>query len=189
MAKYFWKTGQKAIKGDCLVFQDVLPALRRGWFVAMKKPVLKYSLIAGAAAGLVLLMGAAGIGTYVGSGRCRDCHEKEYKVWKESRHARSMSSLNEKEKIDPRCTGCHTTGEGRYGEVGCEACHGGGRHYAQPYVMPDGELALLLGLEMPAAKTCSRCHSRESSRMTPFDTSSSMKEIRHWKDKDGAATR
>ena len=129
------------------------------------------------------LTGAAGVTYVVGSSRCRECHEAAHDAWRNSAHAKSSSQLSEKEKKDVRCQKCHTTGEGKYLEIGCEACHGGGRYYSFPYVMRDRELSRLVGLEDPTEKTCLRCHTQDSSMIRPFDLARAMDSIKHWKDK------
>jgi RecJ-like exonuclease len=142
-------------------------------------------LVSGAvlAALCILLVGAGGSSYVVGSSRCKDCHEKEYNAWKGSAHSRSTVQLSEKERGQVKCQVCHTTGEGRVQEVGCEACHGGGRYYAFMNVMRDRELSKLLGLETPGEGSCSSCHSGNSPKMRQFDIKKSMEAIKHWPDK------
>jgi hypothetical protein len=54
--------------------------------------------------------------TYVGSGRCGECHPAAYKVWEGTRHAIATNTLEDKKKrpvghqYDPECMMCHTTG-------------------------------------------------------------------------------
>lgn len=96
---------------------------------------------------------------YVGSGKCKKCHLKQFKSWSETKMARSFESLKSgaaKEAktgagLDPdrdystdrTCVPCHSTGHGKPGGfvdeattpdlagVGCESCHGpGGRYLA-----------------------------------------------------------
>ncbi len=78
---------------------------------------------------------------YVGSERCKKCHESEYKVWKESGHAHAYDTLVKATRpslrqFDGECVRCHVVGlEYRTGfadekktphllHVGCESCHG-----------------------------------------------------------------
>jgi hypothetical protein len=86
---------------------------------------------------------------YVGSEKCKKCHEEVYKTWKQSPHALAYQSLVEKAKnpslrqYDSECIGCHVTGWGYKGgytdEVktkhlvnnGCENCHGPGSEHIQ----------------------------------------------------------
>jgi hypothetical protein len=79
---------------------------------------------------------------------------------------------------EPRCLGCHATGEAPAGpaiaiEVGCEACHGAGAAYAEADIMRDRPVALALGLADVAtpkarAAVCAPCH-RTSTRGAAFE--------------------
>jgi hypothetical protein len=87
---------------------------------------------------------------YVGSDKCKDCHEKDYEVWNDSKHAGAFEALETARKpsnrqYDPDCVICHTIGYGNVSgylneektphlkHVGCESCHGpGGLHVAEP---------------------------------------------------------
>jgi len=135
-------------------------------------------------AGAVLLAGAGGASYMVGSSRCRECHERQYDAWKSSAHAKGASALTDKQKKDPRCLKCHSTGEGKFLEIGCEACHGSGRFYAFPYVMKDRELSRLVGLEDPSEKTCQKCHTQDSPKIRQFVIKDAMRSIKHWADKE-----
>ncbi len=74
---------------------------------------------------------------YVGTKKCSQCHQKQYKKWKKTRHAKAFYSLQKaKEDKNPECLKCHTTrfkqdnGFWNYEttpdfiNVGCEECHG-----------------------------------------------------------------
>lgn len=78
---------------------------------------------------------------YVGSERCKKCHEESYKVWKDSPHSHAYASLEKATRpglrqYDGECVVCHVTGFGHdlgfTDEVttpllknnGCENCHG-----------------------------------------------------------------
>ncbi len=86
---------------------------------------------------------------YVGSEKCKDCHEKEYRRFqKYSKKAESYKHIALMEKgltqeEFKKCFTCHTTGYGKQGGFislsqtpklknnGCESCHGpGGDHIA-----------------------------------------------------------
>lgn len=96
--------------------------------------------------------------SYIGGGKCKMCHIKEYKSWQETKMATSTDNLKpgvkaaEKKKagLDPNkdytadagCLKCHTTGYGKGGfkslaetpelaNVQCEGCHGPGGDYSQ----------------------------------------------------------
>lgn len=79
--------------------------------------------------------------TYVGSERCKKCHEQSYKVWKDSPHSHAYQTLVKATKpglrqFDGECVSCHVTGFGFTGgfkseaetahllDNGCENCHG-----------------------------------------------------------------
>jgi hypothetical protein len=88
---------------------------------------------------------------FAGVDSCKDCHQKAYKIWKDSKHAHAYETLitgreGTKNPIprnhDPECINCHTTGwdpQGVFPYVGgfyslertpklkdqqCENCHG-----------------------------------------------------------------
>ncbi len=73
---------------------------------------------------------------YVPSATCGRCHEKPYRHWRESRHARAYQTLLDARRAgDPDCLVCHTSGFGtRSGfytldktpglaNVNCQDCH------------------------------------------------------------------
>jgi len=100
---------------------------------------------------------------YVGSGKCKMCHMKEWKSWSETKMATAFEALKpgqraEEKKaagLDPdkdysadaECVRCHVTGYGKPGGftsieatpglvgVGCESCHGPGGTYIQKEYM------------------------------------------------------
>jgi hypothetical protein len=80
---------------------------------------------------------------YVGSEKCKKCHEESYKVWKESPHSHAYATLQDAKRpslrqYDPECVACHVTGFGyetgftsekqtpHLIDNGCENCHGPG---------------------------------------------------------------
>jgi len=101
--------------------------------------------------------------TYAGAdaATCVQCHEKSWKIWKESRHARAWKTLEDQDLPekpgdtkghlknaiwDPDCVRCHTTGFGEKTgyrghdhekaeaplvNVTCEACHGPSGDHAE----------------------------------------------------------
>ncbi|MFM7097323.1 MAG: multiheme c-type cytochrome [Gemmataceae bacterium] len=79
--------------------------------------------------------------TYVGSEKCKKCHESAYDVWKKSPHSHAYQTLVDAKEpslrqYDPECIVCHTVGFGYQSgfstfeksplliNVGCESCHG-----------------------------------------------------------------
>lgn len=86
--------------------------------------------------------------TYVGSEKCKRCHESAYKVWKDSPHSRAYQTLVDAKRpslrqFDGECILCHVTGfsyEGGFRSAektpflennGCENCHGPGSVHAK----------------------------------------------------------
>jgi hypothetical protein len=113
---------------------------------------------------------------WAGSAACGGCHPAELAAWQVTPHARTRDRFAA--RPEPRCLGCHATGEAPAGpaiavEVGCEACHGAGAAYAEADVMRDPPVARALGLadvSTPKARAavCAPCH-RSSTRGVPFD--------------------
>ena len=81
---------------------------------------------------------------YVGMGNCVKCHTREYAQWQLTAHARAWKTLADQHKEStPECVPCHVTALGepggfqtaddaaRFGNVQCEACHGGGSDHRQ----------------------------------------------------------
>jgi hypothetical protein len=100
------------------------------WLISLPLVLLLFSL-------LYNEMDAEEKAKYVGVAKCKMCHLKQYKAWKESPHAKALERLKGKEVESPICLKCHTTGFGKGGfrsvketpklaGVGCEACHGAG---------------------------------------------------------------
>ena len=113
---------------------------------------------------------------WTGSAAGGTCHPDELAAWQATPHARTRARFAT--RPEPRCLGCHATGEAPAGpaiavEVGCEACHGAGAAYAEPDLMRDRPVALALGLaDVSAPKlraaVCAPCH-RATTRGSVFD--------------------
>jgi hypothetical protein len=100
--------------------------------------------------------------SYIGSERCKGCHESEFEVWDSSKHPKGFETLIEHERAKPphnrqfdtECIVCHTTGFGyqtgyvnekqtpHLKGVGCENCHGPGSLHAMNPNNKDYYLAL-----------------------------------------------
>jgi hypothetical protein len=80
---------------------------------------------------------------YVGSEKCKRCHEREYQIWKDSPHSHAYETLEKAQRpslrqYDGECIVCHVTGFAytsgfkdekttpHLKENGCENCHGPG---------------------------------------------------------------
>jgi hypothetical protein len=88
--------------------------------------------------------------TYVGSEKCKKCHESAYEVWKGSKHSHAYETLADAKQpslrqYDAECIVCHTVGFGYQSGykneketpllrgVGCESCHGpASEHVREP---------------------------------------------------------
>lgn len=110
-----------------------------------------------------------------GEKTCADCHEDEYRVWRNSRHARAWQSLAEQPaRHDPDCQRCHVTGYGLPGgfetlsrspdrvNVGCESCHGGSEKHCK-------KTETKTSLSGRMKDQCLRCHDRENSPLFDYD--------------------
>jgi hypothetical protein len=129
--------------------------------------------------------------TYVGVKKCKVCHIKIYQTWKETKHAIAFDKLNEQEKLDPKCTECHTTGKDiNFPGIQCEVCHGPGSKFTSATIMnkkkyeadPEGQrkMALEAGLIIdPNEASCKRCHNERSPHYKGFDFKARNEEIKH----------
>lgn len=129
--------------------------------------------------------------TYKGVKKCKVCHIKIYKSWQETKHAASFDRLSEKEKQDPKCIECHTTGNDvNLPGVQCEACHGPGSKFSSAKIMnkkkykadheKQRKMALEAGLVIaPDEKNCTQCHNERSPHYKGFDFKARYKEIEH----------
>jgi hypothetical protein len=113
---------------------------------------------------------------YVGAAGCKMCHSGPakgsiYETWEKTKHAQAFTNLPAEGQKNPKCFACHTTGFGKPGgfdpaaptaakmqNVGCEACHGGGKDYKGMAVMKDKAKAIEAGLIVPDVSTCKGCH-------------------------------
>jgi 2',3'-cyclic-nucleotide 2'-phosphodiesterase (5'-nucleotidase family) len=120
---------------------------------------------------------------YAGAKDCEACHEKAYKLWASSRHARAIDSLKPKSaEFDSNCVGCHVTAFGGEGgfinvlqtpslvNVQCEACHGAAlAHSNKPHNVHPGIGGAQQVRRMVTASFCIRCHTEERSPGFSFD--------------------
>jgi len=152
------------------------------------------------------------LGAFVGSEKCKSCHEESYRVWKKSLHATAWKSLctaDPPRNFDPECISCHVVGwhptkffpyktgfmsqkqTPELVNVGCESCHGpGGAHCKAE----DGcDLALQEKLyeairvtkeeaQNNLAKMCQNCHDLDNSPEFKFETY--FPKIEHYENKD-----
>jgi hypothetical protein len=116
--------------------------------------------------------------TYVGSEKCKKCHEESYKVWKDSPHSHAYASLEKATRpslrqYDGECVVCHVVGfqynagfadekqTPKLIDNGCENCHGpGSLHIKNEH---DEELhALMNPYKTPAKETPEQKNQREN---------------------------
>ncbi|MBX3119799.1 MAG: cytochrome c family protein [Fimbriimonadaceae bacterium] len=119
---------------------------------------------------------------FSGNAKCGSCHGEALKVWKSSKHAGALKTLeDENHGRDPDCVSCHVVGlESTLGfrslketpqlaNVGCESCHGpGDKHSLKPEFFKMGKVG---------EKSCAKCHVPEHS--PNFDFESYWKKIKH----------
>ena len=127
---------------------------------------------------------------YVGERRCKVCHLATFKSWEETAHAHAFETLSEKERKNPICIACHTTGYAAGGyeakesvvdftTVQCEACHGPDSLYSRSSVMRDRERSEELGLVKIGPETCTSCHNEKSPTFRVFDYNEFLKTGTH----------
>lgn len=127
---------------------------------------------------------------YVGERRCKVCHLATFKAWEKTAHAHAFETLEEKERKNPICMACHTTGYGAGGHgseemvvalinVQCESCHGPGSLYSRSSVMRDRRRSEELGLVKIEPETCTRCHNENSPTFRVFDYKEFLKTGTH----------
>jgi hypothetical protein len=119
---------------------------------------------------------------YSGNKVCGSCHSQADKVWKSSKHALALKTLEkEGHDRDPDCVECHVVGLASiYGfrsrketahltDVGCESCHGpGASHSASPKEVPMGKVG---------EQSCASCHRIENS--PKFNFAEYWKKVKH----------
>lgn len=145
----------------------------------MKRMTLGVLIVTALIAGNVV---HAGERYYVGSSRCAECHETQYKNFiTYSKKANSWETLAlmlpklTQEEVR-QCYKCHTTGYGEKGgfvskqatpdmaQVGCETCHSPGSEHCET-----GDTSSIV--RRPSEKVCTECHNSqrvESFRFKPL---------------------
>jgi hypothetical protein len=161
-----WLPGE----GRIIELADTIPdhprmtALVKEYQEALRTAALTPEKTGEAAALLASLPGAF---RFAGSGACAACHALEMEVWKGSKHAHGLETLEAKGfEADPYCIRCHTTGYGgpggyrtraeaaSHGGIGCESCHGpSAAHVESPRTRTP----------VRASDACVSCHDAENS--------------------------
>ena len=105
---------------------------------------------------------------------CGNCHVEKQGGWEETAHASAWAGLQASGGAQAFCEGCHTvgqlgntiaevagheaTGEARYEDVQCEACHGPGlEHVQNPTDLTRPLAPLNVGVDL--TQGCGECHS------------------------------
>jgi hypothetical protein len=149
--------------------------------------------------------------TYVGSEKCKKCHEHAYEVWHSSPHPHAYETLSTKpvrpslRQYDGECVVCHVTGFGfstgfasekdtpKLEGVGCESCHGpSGLHAKDP---EKKEYRAAINPWKANAKdakdvitridaSCQKCHDADNDVHFKFEDYWEKKKIAHYTPKD-----
>jgi hypothetical protein len=126
--------------------------------------------------------------TFVGTEKCKKCHESAYDIWKDSKHAHAYETLEKAKgpslrQHDAECIACHVVGFGyetgytnaertpHLKDVGCESCHGPGSEHVKnsrdekwypllnPWKPKENETAAEKDLrQLRIDKFCQSCH-------------------------------
>jgi hypothetical protein len=105
---------------------------------------------------------------YVGTDACAACHAPALAMWKTTKHAHALATLEQAHRArSPECVPCHVTGyllpggpkdiaaaTRHFADVGCEACHGPGSNHVE------AARALAAGASPEAAATARSAISR-----------------------------
>jgi 2',3'-cyclic-nucleotide 2'-phosphodiesterase (5'-nucleotidase family) len=117
---------------------------------------------------------AAPQSSFIGAETCAGCHTSEFSIWRNTRHAHAMATLERKnQQFDTECVGCHVVGFGKGGftdlkstpqlaNVQCESCHGPGRNHSERPAKGYGFIATPVG--------CVQCHTQVNSPDFNFAT-------------------
>jgi predicted CXXCH cytochrome family protein len=121
---------------------------------------------------------------FTGAESCAACHKAEFGIWKASKHAHAMHTLEEKgRQFDASCTQCHSVGQSVPGgfrtvtltpqlaNVQCESCHTAGKPHAAKPAAGYGRMA--------TPDVCLTCHTKENS--PSFDFAKYWEKIKHGK--------
>jgi hypothetical protein len=157
------------------------------------------------AAALVPALAFGQTNNYVGSDKCKTCHNAKdkgeaYTKWKASPHAKAYETLagdaakkvNKDAQKDAKCLKCHDTGADLAADklaksfkkdqgVQCEACHGPGEKHVKARMASedDSNVTDTEIIKAPTEKTCVACHNKESPTFKGFNFAEYDKKIEH----------
>jgi hypothetical protein len=140
--------------------------------------------------------------TFIGSAKCKICHNTEkqgqmYPIWEKSSHSKSFAALSSSgaaanatalgvkdPTTDAKCLKCHAplAGDLKAEGVGCEVCHGAGSAYKSLNVMKVKDDAVKAGLVLYAnadaiKAKCLTCHLDAHGKT--FDLATQWAKIKH----------
>jgi hypothetical protein len=123
-------------------------------------------------------------GDHPGPATCAECHEEAVAAWRQSRHARALLTLKNRDRLIAECVCCHSTpfrATGtlpaahadliEYGVI-CEACHRQGEAHAMD---PDRARTT----SATSREDCVVCHS-PTQQIEEFPYEQALEAIRHW---------
>lgn len=129
-------------------------------------------------------------GRFVGTEKCKSCHEESDRVWRKSPHSHAyetLAKLDPPRNYDPECVSCHVVGWNAQGffpyesgyrspektphllDVGCEDCHGPGELHCKAEEggdqakMDKYRLASRITKEQSEKEQCRTCHDGDNS--------------------------
>jgi hypothetical protein len=148
-------------------------------------------------------------GKFVGTEKCKSCHEESYKVWKKSPHSKAyetLAKLDPPRNFDPECLSCHVVGwnpqrffpyESGYQseektplmkDVGCEDCHGPGEFHCKAEEggdqakMDKYRKASVITKAESEKNQCRTCHDGDNS--PDFNFQKYWPHVEHYENKD-----
>ncbi len=126
---------------------------------------------------------------HVGSIACAQCHSSIYQLWLETKHAKAYKVLKDKDRANPECLVCHTTGWMRNGAVtspndikpefaavGCESCHGPGEIHVRKFTQnPKQDISYIQ--RKVFKPLCATCHRQYHKDEKPFDYTKMLPQV------------
>lgn len=122
---------------------------------------------------------------FAGVEACESCHSEAVKIYRGTKHAQAILTLQSKNKHqDGECIGCHTVGatqkggfvsveaSPQLGNVQCESCHGPRKEHAKNPQIEGAKVA-----STKAHDVCVSCHNRQHS--PAFEPVEYWQRIRH----------
>jgi predicted CXXCH cytochrome family protein len=115
---------------------------------------------------------------------CGNCHVEKQTAWAQTKHASAWADLQASGHASASCEGCHTvgpngnadstavgfaaTGETRYHDVQCEACHGPGLTHVTSPTQANVPLA---PINVSLTEACGECHNGHNAQVNEWESS------------------